>query len=93
MKLLLIGATGLVGHQVLTQALEDPRVETVIAPSRRPLSTSHRKLVAPIVRFDDLPQEADWWKVDAAICTLGTTIGKAGSREAFREVDHDYPLA
>ena len=93
MKLLLIGATGLVGHQVLTQALDDPRVETVIAPSRRPLSTSHRKLVAPIVRFDDLPREADWWKADAAICTLGTTIGKAGSREAFREVDHDYPLA
>jgi len=93
MKLLLIGATGLVGHQVLTQALEDPRVETVTAPSRRPLGTSHRKLVAPIVRFDDLPADADWWKADAAICTLGTTIGKAGSREAFREVDHDYPLA
>ena len=93
MKLLLIGATGLVGHQVLTQALEDPRVETVIAPSRRPLAVNHRKLVAPIVRFDDLPADADWWKADAAICTLGTTIGKAGSREAFREVDHDYPLA
>lgn len=48
---------------------------------------------APIVRFDDLrPKDADWWQADAAICTLGTTIGKAGSREAFREVDHDYPL-
>lgn len=27
------------------------------------------------------------------ICTLGTTIRKAGSQEAFRRVDHDYPLA
>lgn len=93
MKLLLIGATGLVGHQVLTQALEDPRVESVIAPSRRALGANHRKLTAPVVRFDDLPKDADWWQADAAICTLGTTISKAGSREAFREVDHDYPLA
>jgi uncharacterized protein YbjT (DUF2867 family) len=30
--------------------------------------------------------------VDAVICTLGTTIRTAGSQEAFRRVDHDYPL-
>lgn len=93
MKLLLIGATGLVGHQVLTHALEDPRVETIIAPMRRPSAISHRKLITPIVRFDDLPEDFGWWQADAAICTLGTTIRKAGSREAFRKVDHDYPLA
>jgi uncharacterized protein YbjT (DUF2867 family) len=28
-----------------------------------------------------------------AICTLGTTRAKAGSDEAFRQVDYDYPLA
>lgn len=93
MKLLLVGATGLVGHEVLAQALANPRIETVIAPARRPPAVAHRKLTAPIVRFDDLPKDADWWQADAAICTLGTTIRKAGSREAFREVDHDYPLA
>jgi len=92
MKLLLVGATGLVGHEVLTQALANPRIETVVAPARRPLAVTDRKLTAPVVRFDDLPRDADWWRADAAICTLGTTIGKAGSREAFREVDHDYPL-
>ena len=93
MKLLLVGATGLVGHQMLMRALEDPRIESVTAPARRPLAITHRKLAAPTVRFEDLPQDADWWQADAAICTLGTTIAKAGSREAFREVDHDYPLA
>ena len=81
MKLLLVGATGLVGQQVLSQALDDPRVHTLVTPVRRPLTTSHDKLVAPIVRFDDLPADADWWQADAAICTLGTTIKKAGSRE------------
>ena len=93
MKLLLVGATGLVGQQVLSQALDDPRVHTLVTPIRRPLTMTHDKLVAPIVRFDDLPADAEWWQADAAICTLGTTIKKAGSREKFREVDHDYPLA
>jgi len=30
---------------------------------------------------------------DAAICATGTTIKKAGSKEAFRSVDHDLPLS
>lgn len=93
MKLLLVGATGLVGQQVLSQALDDPRVDMLVTPTRRPLTAPHAKQVAPVVRFDDLPADADWWQADAVICTLGTTIKKAGSRAKFREVDHDYPLA
>src|SRR4030095_17049954 len=30
---------------------------------------------------------------DAPICALGTTMRVAGSKDAFRRVDHDYPLA
>lgn len=93
MKLLLVGVTGLVGQQVLHQALDDPRVERLVAPTRRALTVTHPKLVAPVVRFDDLPADAEWWQADAAICALGTTIKKAGSQAGFREVDHDYPLA
>src|SRR3546814_2239199 len=48
---------------------------------------------SPVVDFDALPADAPWWAVDAAICTLGTTLAVAGSRDAFRRVDHDYPLA
>ena len=90
-RVLLIGATGLVGQSVLRQALAHPRVEQVIAPTRRPLSP-HAKLINPVVDFDALPVDADWWAVDAVICTLGTTIKKAGSQAAFRRVDHDHPL-
>jgi uncharacterized protein YbjT (DUF2867 family) len=90
--LLLVGATGLVGQAVLQRALGDPRVARIIAPTRRSLAP-HPRLDNPIVDFDRLPSEAPWWRVDGAICTLGTTIRQAGSREAFRKVDHDYPLA
>lgn len=92
MKLLLAGATGLVGGHVLAQALADPRIDAVVAPTRRALP-AHPKLLAPTVDFEALPDDAPWWAADAAICALGTTIGKAGSQEAFRRVDHDYQLA
>lgn len=92
MKLLLVGASGLVGSHVLRHALADERVSQVTAPSRRALEP-HPRLLAPVVDFDSLPAEADWWQADAVICALGTTMKKAGSQEAFRRVDHDLPLA
>ncbi len=91
MKLLLVGATGLVGSHVLCLALSDDRISAVVAPSRRELA-SHPKLQTPIVDFDRLPEDAPWWQADALVCTLGTTMAKAGSKEAFQRVDHDYPL-
>jgi uncharacterized protein YbjT (DUF2867 family) len=89
--LLLFGATGLVGQAVLEQALSDPRVSKLVAPTRRPLPR-HAQLLNPVVDFARLPQDAPWWAVDAVICTLGTTIKIAGSQEAFYRVDHDLPL-
>jgi uncharacterized protein YbjT (DUF2867 family) len=90
-SVLLAGATGLVGRHVLALLLEDPRVARVVAPSRRQLP-AHPKLQDVRVDYDALPEDAPWWAVDAVVCTLGTTIAVAGSREAFRRVDHDYPL-
>lgn len=90
-RVMLVGATGLVGQSVLQQALASGSVKTVVAPTRRPLPP-HPKLVNPVVDFDALPEVADWWAVDAVICTLGTTIKKAGSKAAFYKVDHDHPL-
>src|SRR5690554_1778685 len=92
MKLLLVGASGLVGSHVLQRALADERISEVVAPVRRALA-EHPKLFAPLIDFEQLPADAPWWQADAVICTLGTTMKLAGSREVFRRVDHDYPLA
>lgn len=90
-KILLVGATGLVGQSVLQQALADARVGRVVALTRRALP-AHPKLQNLLVDFDHLPDDADWWGVDAVVCTLGTTIRTAGSQAAFYRVDHDLPL-
>jgi uncharacterized protein YbjT (DUF2867 family) len=89
---LLAGATGLVGGEVLQLLLADARVSRIVAPTRRALPR-HAKLLNPIVDSETLPHEADWWAVDSVICALGTTRAKAGSAAAFRAIDYDYALA
>jgi uncharacterized protein YbjT (DUF2867 family) len=91
LRLLLVGATGAVGKQVLALALVDRRIEQVIAPTRRPLA-NHAKLYNPVIDFTHLPVDATWWNVDAVICTLGTTIKAAGSQATFAAVDRDLPI-
>lgn len=93
MRVMLLGATGLVGGQVLSRLLDDPRCSAVVAPTRRPLVRIHGQLENPVLAFNALPDSPEWAGVDAVICALGSTMAQAGSREAFRRIDHDYPLA
>ena len=91
LRLLLLGATGAVGGEVLRQALANARIAQVTAPTRRALSAAS-KLFNPLTDFAALRADVDWWTVDAAICCLGTTIEAAGSRPAFAAVDRDLPI-
>jgi uncharacterized protein YbjT (DUF2867 family) len=92
-RILLLGASGLVGRETLQLALEHPEVEGVIAPSRLPLPI-HTKLTNPVAtQLENFIPEVARWSVNAVICALGTTMAKAGSQDAFRRVDHDLPLA
>ena len=93
MKILILGATGLVGRSALAQAVTHPAVTQVIAPTRRPLPRSS-KLTNPVSdQLELLLPEVPTWGLDAVICALGTTKGKSGSNEAFRQVDYVLPLA
>jgi len=89
--IIILGATGAVGHALLNFALIHPEIERIIAPTRKPL-LPHQKLENPIVDFSDLPQDALWWRCDAILCAFGTTIADAGSQKAFFTIDHDYVL-
>lgn len=89
-RVILAGATGLVGRELLSLLLEDPTVETVHAFGRRAPSLLHPKLLAHVVDFAALPPLPP---VDEVFLALGTTIKVAGSREAFRAVDVEANLA
>ena len=93
MKLLLLGATGLVGSRTLKLALANDAVSEVIAPTRKPLAPSDR-LVNPVGSgIEAFVPTLMSYKPDAAICALGTTLAIAGSKEAFRYVDYELPIA
>ena len=95
-RLLILGATGAVGREVLRLALQHPQVQQVLAPTRRPLP-AHPRLVNPITDFarpeEALAEGALAGGVDAVVCALGTTIRLAGSQAAFAAVDRDLPIA
>lgn len=93
MKLLLLGATGLVGDRVLKHALAASIASTVIAPTRAPLSPGNGLLNPVMARLEDFVPALPTYAPDAVICALGTTLAKAGSRAAFRHVDYELPVA
>jgi uncharacterized protein YbjT (DUF2867 family) len=90
---LLLGATGLVGGHCLRLLLHEPAYTRVHALGRRPLGRAHPKLVEHVADFDRLGETAPEVRADDVFCCLGTTIAVAGSRQAFRRVDHDYVVA
>ncbi|WP_213781612.1 NAD(P)H-binding protein [Caballeronia sp. dw_276] len=93
MKLLLLGATGLVGRETLKLALSNDVLSEVIAPTRQPLAPNDR-LVNPVGEsLEKLVPNLMSYRPDAIICALGTTQAKAGSKEAFRYVDYELPVA
>ena len=103
LTVVLAGASGLVGRQLLAQLLADPAVGEVRALLRRALTPAGltgsdrtpglEKLRVQVHDFDQLAEAPELMRgADWLLCALGTTIRQAGSREAFRRVDHDYPL-
>lgn len=88
MKLLFAGATGLTGSHLLPKLLAAGH--DLSSLGRRQTGHSHPKLCEIETDFSALPPLPP---ADVAICTLGTTLARAGSRSAFRAVDHDAVLA
>jgi uncharacterized protein YbjT (DUF2867 family) len=91
---MVLGATGLVGREIVRLLCADPGVGRIVALTRRPfVAPDDPKLQMKVVDFDVLNSAADAFNVDQIFCALGTTIKQAGSEPAFRRVDLEYPLA
>jgi uncharacterized protein YbjT (DUF2867 family) len=52
----------------------------------------HPKVVELVVDFDVFVESGVMPRVDHVFCSLGTTMAKAGSKQAFHKVDCEYPL-
>ncbi|QHW32106.1 NAD(P)H-binding protein [Paenibacillus rhizovicinus] len=96
---LLAGATGLVGFQLLRQLLKDDHCRSLTVLARRPLphlpelAAFRDKLHVITADFDRMGEALADVQADVVFCALGTTIKKAKSQDAFRQVDLGYPVA
>jgi uncharacterized protein YbjT (DUF2867 family) len=92
---LVAGATGLVGQALVRQLAADSAWGEVRALVRRelPADLSSPTVVPITVDYTSLDPPPAWAAADHVFCALGTTIRQAGSQEAFRQVDLEFPVA
>ncbi|TNV19989.1 NAD-dependent epimerase/dehydratase family protein [Buttiauxella sp. B2] len=88
-RVLITGATGLIGGHLLRMLIDEPQVSHIVAATRRPVPPMN-KVTNPydLQLSDALTQLTE--PLDIVFCCLGTTMREAGSKEAF--VLADYTL-
>jgi len=94
MRVILFGATGMIGSGVLLECLADPRIESVVSVVRQASGAVHPKLHELIHDdfLDLVPVCADFADADACFFCLG--ISSAGMREEdYRRVTYDFTMA
>lgn len=89
---IIVGASGLVGGHCLNFLLSNPVYTKIVSLGRKKLAVESEKLEQYQVDFDKYRSFAPYIQGEDLFITLGTTMAKAGSKEAFRKVDYDYVL-
>lgn len=92
-KVIIAGASGLIGSLLLEQLLHHPDFSEVVVLVRNLLSIQHKKLKQLIVDFDRLDDYEAEINGHAIFCCLGTTKSKTPNLKEYRKIDHGYPLA
>ena len=86
----IVGATGLVGSELVLRLLEDADITQVISLARRTLGIDSKKLKEIVVRsLDEMAAHRAELKGELYFCCLGTTIKSAGSKENFKKIDFE----
>ena len=94
MKIIIFGASGLVGASVLHEALQAPQFEAVLSIGRRPCGVSHPKLREILLPdlFDFAAIEEQLRGFDACIWAIGiTSVGL--NEAAYARVTEELTLA
>jgi uncharacterized protein YbjT (DUF2867 family) len=84
---IVVGATGLVGKELVKLLLEDPTFTQVVIYVRRDPGIESPKLRVVLGELGEMNNHRDELKGDVYFSCLGTTIKTAGSQENFRKVD------
>src|SRR5437762_3346998 len=94
MKIIVTGATGMVGSEVIRQAILDKDIEEITAIVRKPLDVTHPKLKTVIHQdfMDYLSLMEIFKKNDACLWCLGISQNLV-SKEEYYKITYDYTIA
>jgi len=90
MKALIIGATGMVGRELVQLLLNDDYFQKIVVFGRRTLGIDHKKLEEHMINFDNMNEWQHLVTGDILFSTLGTTLKQAGSKENQYKIDYTY---
>lgn len=90
----LIGATGLIGSQILQQLIDDDAFRKIKVLVRRPFKFVHPKIELIQLDFgDEVAYQAAIEGSDVVFCSVGTTLRQVNSdMVAYRKIDYDIPV-
>lgn len=91
MKVLLFGASGLIGGFLLEELLQSKDISEIKSFGRKEVSVKHPKLKQYVIDFENLENFQHLFEGDLLFICLGSTIAKAGSKDQFRKIDFHYP--
>jgi uncharacterized protein YbjT (DUF2867 family) len=93
MKVIITGASGMVGKGVLLECLDDPKIEIVLSIGRSPANVDHEKIIEvqhpDFSSFDSIAQEFNGF--DACYFCLGVSAGGMMEKE-YTKITYDFTL-
>ena len=92
-NVLIIGASGLIGSELLQLLLRDDKIKTVKAFVRKPLDIKDQKLREILVNFEHLEDFKDEFQGDSLFCCIGTTRKQTPDLAAYQAIDYGIVLS
>lgn len=88
-KVLVIGATGLIGNLLVRKLIADGRDKELHLIVRSPVEGGYGAATVHVRPTEQWPEIIGSIKARRAVSCLGSTMKKAGSKEAFAAIDRD----
>jgi uncharacterized protein YbjT (DUF2867 family) len=91
-KAVIVGASGLIGSNLLNILLTQPDYGEILVVGRKKTKIKNTKITQLIVEFEHLDHYAPQITGDVIFCCLGTTRRVTPNLAEYRRIDHDYPI-
>ena len=91
-KAIIIGASGLIGSELVKLVTENDNFSEVVLISRRALGNYNKKVRQVVIDFDKQSEISNEISGDDIFSCLGSTKGKTPNALDYRKIEYDYTL-